>query len=79
LGRRITAGRGLEVLVVMAEAIHWRYSRVPAGHPRIMHPPKSIGKAVRPAGGRMFPGGTRNRHLSMQREIPAAVKMLMVS
>ena len=24
-------------------------------------------------------GGTRNRHLSMQREMPAAVKMLMVS
>ena len=30
-------------------------------------------------GGRMVPGGTRNRHLSMQREMPAAVKMLMVS
>ena len=28
---------------------------------------------------RMVPGGTRNRHLSMQREMPAAVKMLMVS
>ena len=32
------------------------------------------------AGGREDgPGGTRNRHLSIQREIPAAVKMLMVS
>ncbi len=38
LGRRMTAGRGLEALVVMAETIRWRYSRVPAGHPRIMHP-----------------------------------------
>jgi len=38
LGRWVTAGRGLEALVVMAEAIRWRYSRVPAGHPRIMHP-----------------------------------------
>ena len=28
LGRRITTGRGLEALVVMAEAICWRYSRV---------------------------------------------------
>ena len=37
------------------------------------------GKAVSPVGGRMVPGGTRNRHLSMQREMPAAVKMLMVS
>ena len=34
------------------------------------------GKTV---GGRVLPGGTRNRHLSMQREMPAAVKMLMVS
>ena len=25
-------------MVVMAEAICWRYSRVPVRHPRIMHP-----------------------------------------
>ena len=39
----------------------------------------TVGKAVSPVGGRMVPGGTRNRHLSMHREMPAVVKMLMVS
>ena len=63
----------------MAEASCWRYSRVPAGQPRMMQPSYTVGKAVIPVGGRMVPGGTRNRHLSMQREMPAAVKMLMVS
>jgi hypothetical protein len=47
--------------------------------PRMMQPSHSMGKALSPVGGRMVPGGTRNRHLSMQREMPAAVKMLMVS
>jgi hypothetical protein len=83
LGRRRMAGRGLEALVVMAKASsRWRYSRVTAGQPRMMQPSHSMGKAVSasPVGGRMVPaGGTKNRHLSMQREMPAAVKMLMVS
>ncbi len=45
----------------------------------MMQPSHSMGKAVSPVGRRMVPGGTRNRHLLMQREMPAAVKMLMVS
>ncbi len=61
--------------MVMAEAIRWRYSRIPVGHLRIMHP--SLGKAVRPAGGRM--GDEKPTLVDAEREIPAAVKMLMVS
>jgi hypothetical protein len=57
LGRRRNAGRGLEALTVMAEASCWRYSRVPAGQPRIMQPSYTVGKAVSPVGGRMVPGG----------------------
>jgi hypothetical protein len=41
----------------MAKVVRWRYSRVPAWHPRIMHPSYPLGKAERPAGGRMVPGG----------------------
>ena len=61
--------------MVTAEASRWRYSRVPAGKLRIIQPSYTMGKAGWEDGA----GGTRNRHLLMQREMPAVVEMLMVS
>ena len=61
-------------MVVMAEAIRWRLAVLEgSGWASQDNAPVIVDS------GRMVPGGTRNRHFSMQIEIPAAVKMLMVS
>ena len=39
------------------------------GQPRMMQPSRSIGKEESPLGGRIVSGGTRNQHLSREREI----------
>ena len=63
LGRRRTAGRGLEAFGDDGGGIPLAIFEGSGDIPRMMQPSHSMGKALSPVGGRMVPGGTRNRHL----------------